>query len=134
MVIEAPLSVCFDAKGNPKGRSVEKDGARTRYWYCGAGAVVMVAATYMIRDIHESGSRVRLFEGFVSFKKKSIRSDHLQDARQLREAVKNSERSAATIYSAEKLKMDPGDVLTSACSMAGIDCGIPAVIKLQLPA
>jgi hypothetical protein len=43
LVIEAPLSVCFNAAGNPKGRSIEKEGSKTRYWYNGLGCAVMIA-------------------------------------------------------------------------------------------
>jgi hypothetical protein len=68
LVIEAPLSVCFNSLGNPSGRSIEIEGSQTRYWYYGAGCTVMTAAMYLIRDIHETEPRVpvRLFEGFVS--------------------------------------------------------------------
>jgi len=44
LVIEAPLSVCFSKQGNPKGRSIEEDGSRTRYCCNGLGCSVMVAA------------------------------------------------------------------------------------------
>jgi hypothetical protein len=31
LVIEGPLSVCFDRLGNPKGRSIEKEGELIEY-------------------------------------------------------------------------------------------------------
>ncbi len=77
LVIEAPLSVSFNLKGNPTGRSCEREGEKTRYWYVGPGCTVMVAAMYLIRDIYEMQPRipVRLFEGFVSFRDRGSRSD-----------------------------------------------------------
>jgi hypothetical protein len=131
LVIEAPLSVSFSKEGNPKGRSIEKDGSRTRYWYNGLGCSVMVAAMYLIRRITDSQPKVpvRLFEGFVSYKDRSTRSDHKRDVRLLRDVVSNPKRYAKAIYSAEELKQDPADELRSAFWVAGFDCGIPAVIK-----
>lgn len=130
LVIEAPLSVCFDSSGNPKGRRFERDGASTRYWYNGPGCVVMVAAMYLLRDISdESAARVRLFEGFVSYKDKLARSNHEVDVSVLREVVRNPNRIAGSVLSAEELKADPTDVLRSAFCVAGFDCGIPAVIS-----
>ena len=48
-MIEAPLSVCFNKKGNPTGRSIEFaeiKGETSRYWHQACG--IMVAATYLI--------------------------------------------------------------------------------------
>jgi hypothetical protein len=84
LVIEAPLSVCFNKSGNPTGRRIEKerigDKTKTRYWYSGLGCSVMVAATYLIRAFSEGAPdrHVRLFEGFVSYKDKET-SDHCMD-------------------------------------------------------
>ena len=59
LVIEAPLSVCFNRNGNPTGRLIERDSiegkTQTRYWHAGLGCSVMVAAMYIIR-----GSRTPL--------------------------------------------------------------------------
>jgi hypothetical protein len=130
-VIEAPLSVCFDSKGNPKGRSIEKEQNRTRYWYVGAGCVVMVAALYLIRDIQVTSgdTLVRLFEGFVSYKNSSPRSNHKADVCALREIVRSPNKFRNSLYSSEQLKMDGSDQLYSALRITGFDCGIPAVIK-----
>lgn len=79
LVIEAPLSVAFDSKGNPTGHAVEKQGSKTRYWYTGLGCAVMVAALYLVRRIiteAPSNVEIRLFEGFVSFKEKGTESNH----------------------------------------------------------
>ncbi len=37
LVIEAPLSVAFDSRGNPTGRACELHNGQARYWYVGAG-------------------------------------------------------------------------------------------------
>jgi len=84
LLIEAPLSVTFvdentTNNSNPVGRSFEKCDNLTRYWYSGAGCTTMVAAMYLIHEIQlkvESGVEIRLFEGFVTYKrtKKQIKS------------------------------------------------------------
>jgi hypothetical protein len=102
-VIEAPLSVCFNKDGNPAGRLIEKEAiegkTNTRYWHADLGCSVMVAAMYLIRDIFEAAptSQVRLFEGFVTYKDRSVRTDHRADARLLREVVKDPKRFAECI-------------------------------------
>lgn len=131
LVIEAPLSVAFDSRGNPKGRSVEKDGSKTRYWYNGLGCAVMVAAMYLIRSLYDSepSAPVRLFEGFISYKDRNIPSDHRRDVLLLREVVCNPTRFAQCIYGVDQLKQDPDDELSSAFCVAGMDCGVPALIR-----
>ncbi len=131
LVIEAPLSVCFDLRRNPKGRSVEKQDLNSRYWYVGPGCVVMTAAMYLIHDIHEAikhspSVEVRLFEGFVSFKKGA--SDHRKDVQDLREIVKNAHLWQDKIYDPGQLKQGETDEIVSAFRVAGLDCGVPAVI------
>lgn len=130
LLIEAPLSICFDANQNPKHRSIEKQGKKNRFWYVGPGCAVMIAAMYLIREIHEAkiGVRVRLFEGFLSYKDRSEKSDHTGDVRRLQDAIKNSARLSNSIYEGNQLKADPSDTLSSAFCVAGLDCGIPAVI------
>jgi hypothetical protein len=134
LVIEAPLSVCFDSSGNPKGRRIEKEGDKYRYWYTGPGCAVMVAAMYLIRDIHEAktGVPVRLFEGFISYKHGTVMSDHKTDVSVLREVVRDPIKFSDSIYDVDALKSDPSDLLSSAFCVAGLDCGIPAVIKPNL--
>jgi hypothetical protein len=131
LVIEAPLSVCFDSKGNPKGRRIERRGSKTRYWYSGLGCSVLTAAMYLIRDIQKETEglphiRVRLFEGFVSFK--DAGTDHAEDVSDLRRIVKNALQHQDSICSSEELKFCEDDDLYSAFRVAGLDCGVPAVI------
>ena len=131
LVIEAPLSECFDANRNPKGRKIEKRNSSTRYWYVGLGCAVMTAAMYLIRDIHEGTKdlpniEVRLFEGFVSFKE--VGTDHKGDVRNLRYRVINAAQCKDSFRSSEELKFCENDELCSAFRVAGLDYGIPAVI------
>ncbi|MGD0520652.1 MAG: hypothetical protein ABSA48_05290 [Terracidiphilus sp.] len=131
LVIEAPLSVCFDTNGNPKGRKIEKKNSKTRYWYTGLGCLVMTAALYLIRDIHETTKdfpniEVRLFEGFVSFKEGA--NDDKKDVHALRERIKHAQQDPNSICDFDELKLFESDEICSAFSVAGMDCGVPAVI------
>ena len=130
LLIEAPLSVAFDSKGNPKGRTVEKQGSKTRYWYVSPGCSVMVAALYLVKAIAErpSSVEIRLFEGFVSFKKTGNKSNHARDVVLLREVVENPAKYSGTIIEPEALKMADSDTLESAFMVAGINAGIPTLI------
>jgi len=129
LVIEAPLSVAFDKKGNPKGRKPEKQKGKTRYWYVGLGCTVMTAALYLIKAITDSQppGEVRLFEGFVSFKNKEEASNHSKDVLLLRDAVKNPVHNS--IIAPGNLKMDETDDLISAFKVSGMDYGIPPIIQ-----
>jgi hypothetical protein len=129
LVIEAPLSVSFDKDGNPKGRKPEKQEGKTRYWYVGLGCSVMVAATYLLKKISEKApeKEVRLYEGFVSFKKRNVASNHLEDVLSLRSSVKNPAKGS--IIKPEDFKMDVTDKILSAFKVTGMDYGIPPIIQ-----
>ncbi len=130
LLIEAPLSVAFDINGNPKGRSVEKQGPKTRYWYVGPGCTVMIASLYLMRAITEATPKVeiRLFEGFVTFKETGKKSNHSRDVELLREVVENPIQYSEAIIEPKALKMAESDTLKSAFWVTGIDAGIPLVI------
>jgi hypothetical protein len=129
LVVEAPLSVCFDKDGNPKGRSIEKSGSKTRYWYNGLGCAVMTAAVYLIRSIQRCPSTgiVLLAEGFISFKNPASPTSHASDALLLRSIVKGHQ--SGRIHSPDTLTSCSTDVLESAVAYAGEDIGIPPVIS-----
>jgi len=129
LVIEAPLSVAFDMKGNPKGRKPEKQNGKTRYWYVGLGCSAMVAATYLIKALSEIQvkNEIRLFEGFVSFKSKGKISNHSNDVLALRSSIKNPLQE--TIVRANEMKMDASDILSSAFKVSGMDYGVPPIIQ-----
>ncbi len=130
LVIEAPLSVAFDQTGNPAGRSIEKQGGRTRYWYVGLGCSVMVAALYLAKAVAaiRAESEVRLFEGFVSFKARDAKSDHSRDVELLREVIRDPGDFPGGIVAPQDLRMTDSDRLESAFAVAGIDTGVPPVI------
>jgi hypothetical protein len=130
LVIEAPLSVCFDRHGNPTGRSIEIQDDQRRYWYVGPGCSVMIASFYLINKLSMLTEKVSidLFEGFVSYKS-AKRSDHREDVLALRDVVRDPGKFRGSIYTADQLKKDPADELFSAFRVLGLDCGVPAVIK-----
>jgi len=130
LVVEAPLSIAFTERGNPAPRSIEiQKGKTPRSWYVGAGAAVLLAATYIMRSVFEAQRRreLRLFEGFVSFKEKGVKSCHALDVRSLRDAVLNARHEL--FVEPSSLKLNPTDIVTSAFVVAGMNVGIPPVIK-----
>ena len=133
LLIEAPLSVAFNERGNPTGRFVEKRGVQTRYWYVGLGCSVLVAATYLLRSIHDARSKreIRLFEGLASFKPKGIRSSHSGDVRNLRRVIWEGDSEFGRIVPPDQLATSPNHKLESAFLVAGMDFGIPPVVELN---
>jgi hypothetical protein len=133
LLIEAPLSVAFTSDGNPTGRSVERRGAQTRYWYVGLGCGVLVPAMYLLRKLVAKGPRreIRLFEGFASFKPKEAASSHVQDVRRLRDVIWNPEDHPGAVVPLHELLLDPEDVLFCAFKVAGMDFGVPPVVRID---
>lgn len=132
MLIEAPLSVAFTAMGNPTGRSLEKRASGTRYWYVGLGCGVMVAALYFLSGLRDELRReVRLFEGFASFKLKGSKSSHVGDVLKLRDAVWHPDRHPTAVVPPDRLALTSTDVLCSAFKAAGMDYGVPPVVKVD---
>ena len=132
LLIEAPLSVAFNENGNPTGRSIERRGKQTRYWYVGLGCSVLVAATYLLRAIHDARSQreIRLFEGLASFKPKGARSSHSDDVLNLRRIIWVGGSKSGRIVPREQLAASPKDRLQSAFMVAGMDFGVPPVVAL----
>jgi hypothetical protein len=132
LLIEAPLSVAFNSHGNPTGRSIERREKQTRYWYVGLGCSVLVAATYLLRDIHDacSNREIRLFEGLASFKPKGIPSSNSNDVLNLRKLIWGDDSQPGRIVSPEQLAAAPEDKLLSAFLVAGMDFGVPPVVVL----
>lgn len=127
LVIEAPLSVAFDKSGNPIGRSIEKHNHQTRYWYVGAGCVVMISTLYLIKQVisENPAGEVKLFEGFVSYK--TVKSDHLRDVKLLHDVIKDPRSYKDCIFD---LSNEPG--IVSAFKVMGFDFGIPPIIMRRL--
>ena len=130
LLIEAPLSVAFNVKGCPTGRKIEKRcGERPRYWYLQAGAVTLLAATYLLRPLHDMcpAREIRLFEGFASFKSKEKASSHEADVSKLR-SIAWGGSDAGRIVGSDGLKMHDSHTLCSAFAVSGMNFGIPAVV------
>ena len=134
LLIEAPLSVAFNANGNPTGRSIERREKQTRYWYVGLGCSVLVAATYLLRAIYDAqpNREIRLFEGLVSFKPKGIPSSHSNDVLNLRKIIWEGGSNSGRIVPREQLAASQEDSLLSAFLVAGMDFGVPPVVALGL--
>jgi len=130
LVIEAPLSVAFDKNRNPKGRSIEKRGAKTRYWYVGPGSTVLLATMYLLKRIVDSNptGNIKLFEGFASYKDRGKTSDPFRDVRLLKK-VTMSPSVLRHCKEPHELKLHKDDILESAFKVAGMDFGIPLVIQ-----
>lgn len=145
LVLEAPLSVAFDRTGNPVGRKCEKwdkqeekgenQPSGTRYWYVPLGCGVLVPALYLLRAITDASRtrEVRLFEAFVSFKEKGVKSDHVKDINALRDLVKARGGSTpagtfdGSVLGPDELAVE-GSTLESAFKVAGLDYGIPPIL------
>jgi hypothetical protein len=134
LLIEAPLSVAFDERGNPTGRIFEKLKEGHRYWNEGGGCLVMTAAMYFLRALHDSKPRrkVRLFEGFVSFKVKGQATSHCKDVEALRTVVLDHTRPHGMVLAPDKLKSNPSDEVVSAFAVAGMNFGVPSVVRTSV--
>ncbi|MEP6935832.1 MAG: hypothetical protein ABI988_18150 [Nitrospirota bacterium] len=132
LLLEAPLSVAFGVNGNPTGRSVEKRSGQSRYWYVGLGCSVLVAATYLLRSIHDLSPRreIRLFEGLVSFKPKGIPSSHTDGVIQLRNLAWSGNASLGRFVGPEDLISNQGDRIVSAFHVASMDFVVPPVVVI----
>jgi len=130
LVLEAPLSVAFSARGNPAGRSFEKSEQGHRYWYAGLGCQVTVAATYLLRAVlvAQPTRPVRLFEAFVSFKPKGQASSHEGDVRAMRAVVWRSAAEPGDVVLPQKIPGPYAARVQSAFAVSGFDLGIPPVI------
>ena len=135
LLIEAPLSVAFNSRGNPVGRSFERQGSQHRYWYEGLGCLVMTSALYLLRALNDSRPKreIRLFEGFVSFKPKGTVSSHCGDVEALRAVVLDRNRDGGAVIPPSKFVQASSDRVFSAFVVAGMDFGIPPVIKAIAP-
>ena len=130
LVLEAPLSVTFNQDGNPTGRACDfKDGKGPRRWHNQPAPMMILAAGFLLLALanYDIQRGVKLFEGFVSFKEQGSESDHLADAKALKDVVwsQNQDR----IFTPAQLKQCESDHLKSAFGFMGMDFGIPPVIR-----
>lgn len=132
LVIEAPLSMTFDASGNPCPRAVEFHNGKTRAWYVGAGAVVGLAACYLMERVVAVSNQVTkeivLYEAFVSFK--AGPTDDLADVQLIYDTIRDKESFPERLVTPDKFRQRSSDTLRSAFSLMGLDIGIPIVIKV----
>jgi len=130
LVLEAPLSVAFSARGNPAGRSFEKSDQGHRYWYAGLGCQVTVAATYLLRAVlaAQPTREVRLFEAFVSFKPKDKSSSHEGDVKAMRAVVWRSAAEPGDVIHPHEIPGPYASSVQSAFAVCGFDLGVPPVI------
>ena len=131
LMLEAPLSVAFRQNGNPTGRACEHLNGKHRYWYEQPAAPLIIATGHLLRSLVDAGIQreVRLFEGFVSFKPKGVKSSHTADVITLKNVVWHL--TPARIYALDDLKRDVTDRLESAFAFAHMDFGIPPVVLPQ---
>ena len=139
LLIEAPLSVAFDAEGNPTGRKIERRAlegkAETRSWYESSGCRTLVAATYFLRELQcrldakGFNGQIRLVEGFYSFKTRP--SDHAEDVRRLRKIVWQQGEPHDRIVQPSGLMTHRCHVVTSAFAVSGMDFGVPPVVEVR---
>lgn len=131
LLIEAPLSIAFDEKGNPAARSIEKRDKKTRYWYVGLGCSVLVATTHILRTIVDSKPtrEIRLFEGMASFKTRDQGHTHRGDVERLLKALESPDGIAEKV-APEKLRSKKTDRLESAFKVSGMDFDVPPVLNL----
>ena len=90
---------------------------------------MMVAAGHLLQaltDCEESQREARLFEGFLSFKKKCKKQKHWTDAKKLRDSVWGL--VPACFISDDDIKLKSTGTVRSAFKSAGMDLGIPPVI------
>ena len=88
----------------------------------------MVAAGYLLRALNdcESQRKARLFEVFVSFKKKGKKQKHWTDAKKLRDSAWRL--IPACFIGEDDIKLKSTGTVQSAFKFAGMDLGIPTVI------
>ena len=125
-VIEAPLSVAFDSKGNPIGRRFEKRGGDTRYWYSGLAASISIATLHLLQAMinHSCASHVRLFEGFATFKPKG-KSNHIADVEALRRVIKGEQ---GEVIPPHEFAANMDDQIESLFDLIGVKTGISPLL------
>ena len=138
LLLEAPLSVAFNNRGNPTRRRCDTNNdGKHRPWYVNAGATTLTAAYHLLWNLCDSPIQreVRLFEGFVSFKEpkdeanpgKKPTNPHIRDVLLLKDAVCCPK--TACIFSTENLVQE-GETIQSAFAFLCKD-PVPPVIRVD---
>jgi hypothetical protein len=108
LILEAPLSACFDQVGNPCARGDFERTKPARWWSLGAGAVTSLAAMHFLRTLNEElrnddRINIHLIEGFVVG---SNSTDHKTVAAKLLEAFRNHDQGHQWITMGHETKME----------------------------
>lgn len=108
LILEAPLSACFDHVGNPCARGDFERTKPARWWSLGAGAVTSLAAMHFLRTLNEElrnddRINIHLIEGFVVG---SNSTDHKTVAAKLLEAFRNHDQGHQWITMGHETKME----------------------------
>lgn len=132
LVLEAPISSAFTAQRNPIGRSIEKKGTRTRYWYVGLGCSVLVSSLYLIKRLAELDRKreLRIFEGFVSFKDPNESTDHIQDVEAMKQIVWSGGTKGGDFCEPRALPSPIGSTVQSTLALLGLDATPPPIIRV----
>ena len=132
LVLEAPISSAFTPQNNPVGRSIEKAGSKTRYWYVGLGCSVLVSSLYLIKRLAEldRNRELRIFEGFVSFKDRNQQSDHIQDVRAMKRVVWSRGADGGDFCEPIALSSANGSMVRSTMELLGLDATPPPIIRV----
>ena len=133
LLIEAPLSIAFNKDRNPTRRSTDKEvGKNPRDWWNNAGSLTLLATGHLLRPVKDCGIQreVRLFEGFASFKSAGAISDHKADVLGLRCAAWDPSQKFVTSPGNLRTPDWASDTPESAFKFAGMDFGIPPVVKI----
>ncbi|RQM44065.1 hypothetical protein EHZ19_30785 [Paraburkholderia bannensis] len=109
---------------------MEKRKTTHRYWYGGLGCQVTLAAAYLLRAVIEARPKreIRIFEAFVSFKARDIRSNHAADVSAMRTVVWKETRAEGEVLPPESLLGPHADRIESSFAVFGFDLGVPPVI------
>lgn len=131
LVIEAPLSAAFSRSDTPTGRSIELRDGSSRYWYCGAGATMLLATQYLLHALRKRKPEreIRLVEGFASFKQKGVKSSHAGDVNALRAIVEK--RIGGRIVAPNYLLRRPTDRLECPYRVMGLHFESPPVVLVD---
>lgn len=133
LVLEAPISAAFTRDGNPLGRSIEKRGQQTRYWYVGLGCSVLVATLYLLKRLiaEERKRELRVFEGFVSFKKRDSTTGHANEAEAMKAVVWSGGQTGGDFCVARTSRTTPGGTIGSTLELLGLDPTPPPIVRVN---
>jgi len=135
LVLEAPISSAFSQEGNPTGRSIEKTDAGHRYWFVPVGCLVLVSALYLVKRLSEANPQreIRIFEGFVSFKKGGKSStSHIKDVEAMQHVVWSQGKDGGYFCEPKALHNPNESSIQSTLALLGMDATPPAIVRVEV--